>query len=136
MDSTPIYADLVLIGGGHAHIHLLKMLGMPSSHNGFKELVAGVRLTLITRDVQTPYSGMLPGYVAGHYSYSDVHIDLSKLCAFSNFRMVHATACGIEVGPDGRSGRVLCVGGRPPVRFDVLSVDCGSSPMKVGGGGG
>lgn len=66
-DSTPLYSDLVLIGGGHAHIHLLKMLGMPPEKGGFSHLTRGIRLTLISRDVMTPYSGMLPGYVAGHY---------------------------------------------------------------------
>jgi selenide, water dikinase len=137
MDSTPLYSDLVLIGGGHAHIHLLKMFGMPSSENpnGSSDLLPGIRLTLITKDVLTPYSGMLPGYVAGHYSYEDAHIDLAKLCAFSNFRLIHASAKGIEMDENGKSGRVVIEGDRTDVRFDVLSIDVGSSPMKVGGGG-
>lgn len=112
----PILRDIVLVGGGHSHVVVLKAFAMRP--------LAGVRLTVICTDTDTPYSGMLPGYVAGHYSYDDVHIDLGRLCAFAGARFYKAAAVGI----DRAAKKVLCAG-RPAVDYDVLSINIGSSPQ-------
>jgi len=125
-DAPPLLWDLVLIGGGHAHVFALKMLGMPQGRRLVWE--NGIRVTLIARDIHTPYSGMLPGFVAGHYSYDDIHLDLQKLCQFANIRLFHTSAVGIQVNENGRGGRIQCADGRPPVRYDAVSIDIGSSP--------
>ena len=76
----------------------------------------------------TPYSGMLPGHIAGFYTRDECHIDLVALCRFAGVRFVHAAAVGIHPDPGGDGGTVL-LDGRPGLRYDVLSVNTGSSPQ-------
>ena len=113
---TPILKDVVLIGGGHSHAYVLKRFGM--------DPVPGVRVTLISRDILTPYSGMIPGYVAGIYTKEECHIDLVVLGNFAQAVFIKGEACGI----DSVNQAVLIKGGRPPVHYDVLSIDIGSTP--------
>jgi len=115
MQTSPIAKDLVLLGGGHAHVLLLRMLGMNP--------IPGLQVTLISPDVLTPYSGMLPGFVSGHYSKADIHIDLVPLCRFSGTRFIQAAAHDI----DPILQRVKC-GGRANIDYDLLSIDIGISP--------
>src|SRR5436309_483790 len=113
--SIPIAQDLVLVGGGHAHVHVLKRFGMRP--------VPGVRLTLVTRDVETPYSGMLPGYVAGLYRFAECNIDLVRLARFAGARLIHDEAVGLDRG----RRQILCRA-HPPIRYDIISLDIGSTP--------
>ena len=114
--STRPVVHIVLVGGGHSHVGVLRSLGMRP--------LANVRLTLISTDMQAPYSGMLPGYVAGHYSHGDVHIDLQRLAKFAGAALCHDEVIGI----DRQAQTVLCRNGAP-IRYDFLSLNLGATPQ-------
>ena len=107
--------DLVLLGGGHAHVLAIRDFAMRP--------IPGVRITLISEQTLTPYSGMLPGYIAGHYGFSETHIDLNQLCQRCGVRWIPARANGLDLAAQ----RVL-LDDSAPVSFDWLSLDTGSRP--------
>ncbi|MEQ9043677.1 MAG: selenide, water dikinase SelD [Sneathiellaceae bacterium] len=114
--------DIVLLGGGHAHVEVLRAFGMRPE--------PGLRLTVISRDVHTPYSGMLPGLIAGHYDFDEAHIDLAPLCRFAGARLYRDSA--VRIDP---AARLVHCAERPPVRFDTLSIDTGATPSFAGAAG-
>lgn len=108
----PLTRDLVLIGGGHTHALLLRKWGM--------DPLPGARVTLINPGPTAPYSGMLPGFVAGHYARSELDIDLIRLARFAGARVVLGAVSGIDT-----HARLVHVPGHPPVAYDVASVNVG-----------
>ena len=115
---VPPVRDVVLLGGGHSHVQVLKSWGMRPE--------PGVRLTLVSRDLESPYSGMLPGCIAGTYSVEDIHIKLAPLCVFADARFIQAAALSV----DPQSQQILFAD-RPPLRYDVLSINTGAVPVSA-----
>ena len=116
---TPNVRDLLLLGGGHSHVQVLKHFAMHP--------VPGVRLTLISDDYVSPYSGMVPGYIAGHYSLDEVQIALGPLCRRAGARFICANVTGLD-----RDSRRVLMAGRPALRYDVLSINSGAQPDLQG----
>jgi pyridine nucleotide-disulfide oxidoreductase family protein len=91
--------------------------------------VRNAGITLISPHQHTAYSGMLPGWVAGHYEHEECHIDLAALCG-SGIPFHTSAACHI----DAARKRVLCEDGSEH-SYDLLSVDVGSVSALGGIGG-
>lgn len=108
----PLTQDIVLIGGGHAHALVLRMWGMAP--------LAGARLTVINPGPVAPYTGMLPGAIAGHYRRDQMMIDLVRLARFAGARVILDRATGL----DRDTRQVVLQSGRR-LRYDVASVDIG-----------
>lgn len=107
--------DLVFVGGGHAHALALRMLAM--------DPIAGLRITLVSPASHTPYSGMLPGLVAGHYNFEQAHIDIARLCQWAGVRFIETEVTALDP-----VSKTLELAGRPSIQYDVVSIDIGSQP--------
>ena len=114
-DSGAVERDVVLLGAGHAHVAVLRAFGMRP--------IPGVRLTLVTPQPEAVYSGMLPGVVAGLYRAEQARIELFPLARFARARIYLSSASGLDLA----RREVLCEG-RPPVPYDLLSIDVGATP--------
>ena len=113
--SSPIVKHLILVGGGHSHLAVLKYLGMNP--------VPGLAVTLISRDINTPYSGSLPGYITGVYEFDEIHIDLRPLAQFANARIIQAEIQSIDL-----TKKEIGLHDRPTISFDLISLNIGSKP--------
>lgn len=111
--------DIVLIGMGHTHAHVLRMWRMRPIH--------GARLTCVSDHAIATYSGMLPGVLAGQYPRDRMTIDLVRLCAAAGARLIMGRLAGLDL-----ADRRVHVEGRPSLSFDALSIGIGSVPHRDG----
>jgi pyridine nucleotide-disulfide oxidoreductase family protein len=104
--------QLVLLGAGHAHVHVLAQMAQAPW--------AGAQVTLIAPYDRQLYSGMVPGFVAGHYALEDCVIPLEPLVRRSGIRWIQRSVCAMDTSSQSVTlddGRVL--------RYDWLSINTG-----------
>jgi len=115
MDDTAKIKHLCLAGGGHSHAIVIKRLGIKPTPN--------LKVTLISPDRFTPYSGMLPGLIAGHYQFESCHIDLERLCQWSGIKFSSSTISRIDL-----DNRLIYSDQTAPIKYNLLSINIGSRP--------
>lgn len=107
---------LVLLGGGHAHVHVLQ---------SFAQHKINAEVTLITPYARQIYSGMLPGWLAGHYQVEDLTISLAPLAKAAGVTLIETFCDGLDL----ERQEIICRNGQPNrqrIAFDYLSIDVGS----------
>jgi pyridine nucleotide-disulfide oxidoreductase family protein len=103
---------LLLLGGGHAHVQVLKAWA--------KEPMRAAEVLLLSPQAHSLYSGMVPGYIAGHYRVEDLSIALEPLARAAGVRFEQAQATALDTAGQ----RVHLSDGRV-AEYDLLSLNTG-----------
>lgn len=106
---------LLLLGGGHAHVKVLADLAARP--------LAGWSVHLVSPYRRQIYSGMLPGWVAGHYPIESCAIALDALAANAGVRFRETAGLGVDT-----AGQAIACADGSRLHFDVLSIDTGPLP--------
>ena len=110
---------LLLVGAGHAHLEVLRRMGETRD--------AGVEATLVAPYPWFTYSGMLPGFIAGHYEIDELTLDVARLCA--GVGVTHVPGSVVRLDPEAREA--TCASGQV-IAFDLVSLDVGVEPALDG----
>jgi pyridine nucleotide-disulfide oxidoreductase family protein len=105
---------LVLAGAGHAHAQVLLAWA--------RQPVPGTELVLVSPQSRAPYSGMVPGWLAGTYRFDEIVIDFAALCAAAGARWVQGELQSL----DARRRRLQLSDG-VTLDYDLLSLNLGST---------
>jgi selenide,water dikinase len=110
--TNEVLKSVVLIGGGHSHALVLNALKAAP--------LQGASVTVINPGKTAPYSGMLPGFVAGHYTRQELDIDLAALCQKVGARLMDGKAIAMDP-----KRRVVMLDDGTQIAYDIVSVDVG-----------
>ncbi len=106
---------LVLLGAGHAHVHVVKNYAQLARHGAMPP-----QITLVSPYPRQLYSGMLPGFIAGHYGLAQCGIELEPLLAGTPIRLILRSAVAL----DAAASKITLDNGTV-LGFDWLSVNTG-----------
>ena len=111
---------LVLAGAGHAHAQVLM--------DWARAPLPGVELVLVSPQALAPYSGMVPGWLAGQYRFEEIAINFQRLCAAAGARWVQGELHGLDADQCQ-----LQLSHGDTLAYDSLSLNLGStlSPPPV-----
>ncbi|PKO86345.1 MAG: pyridine nucleotide-disulfide oxidoreductase [Betaproteobacteria bacterium HGW-Betaproteobacteria-12] len=104
---------LILAGGGHAHLHVLKSLA--------RQPWPGVEVVLVSPWRRQIYSGMVPGWMAGHYRLEQCAAALAPLARAAGVRFVQDAVSGLDAWR-----RVVRTANSGDLAYDTLSLDIGA----------
>ena len=103
---------LVLLGAGHAHVHVLSTLAA--------QPLPGVQVTLVAPFPRQLYSGMVPGFVAGHYTLDECVIQLEPLLKGTDITWLPRSVTSLDA-----SANSVTLNDGSTLDFDWLSVNTG-----------
>lgn len=111
-EPTPPLKHLILLGAGHAHLQLLAIWAA--------QPLTGVQVTLVSPHPRQLCSGMLPGFVAGHYALEDCAVALEPLLARSGIHWLPHSAVALNA-----NDRTLTLDDASVLSYDWLSINTG-----------
>jgi len=117
--TEPGFRRLLLVGGGHTHVEVLRRLALRPWPR--------VQAVLVSPGRFTPYSGMLPGLIAGDYRYDEAHLDLDFLCHRAGAAFIESAALGLDT-----AAKALLLADGQRLEYDLLFINTGSRPDLSG----
>ena len=113
MFENNLIKQLVLIGGGHANVQILKKLCM--------NRIKGLHTILISEHFEATYSGMTPGYIHRDFSIEEISIDLQRLCFNAGATFIKDKVINLET-----NYKKIVLQNFPSIKYDLLSINTGS----------
>jgi selenide,water dikinase len=117
LQQTYYKKQLVLLGGGHAHIQVLRKLCM-----NFYE---GLHVILINNSLESAYSGMTPAYIQDFYKINEIMIDLQRLCFNAGVTFINDEVIQLQT-----EKKKVILKNRPSIHYDLLSINTGCISKK------